>query len=38
MNRPYILPLIVFVGSIAILLSIALQSVATTFSGSLRSI
>ena len=33
MNRPYILPLIVFISSIALLLSMALQSAATTFSG-----
>ena len=33
MNRPYILPLVVFISSIALLLSMALQSVAATFSG-----
>ena len=33
MNRSYILPLVVFVGSIALLCLIAVQSVATTFSG-----
>ena len=33
MNRPYILPLVVFISSIALLLSMALQNVAATFSG-----
>ena len=33
MNRPYILPLVVFISSIALLLSIPLQSTAATFSG-----
>ena len=33
MNRPYILLLVVFISCIWLLLSMALQSVATTFSG-----
>ena len=33
MNRPYLLPLVVFIASITLLFSTAFQSVATTFSG-----
>ena len=33
MNRPYLLPLVVFISSITLLFSTAFQSVATTFSG-----